>query len=156
MTTEEKLNKPTVHMSYANYRTDIKLAHRVQLEGWPKHVKFAPPSTIGSKAHIILLLDALKEGECIWVSLTPEEVSELKTELKNEAQRKPRATRKDKGGTHKTQKGKRKRNDENEDPNHNDPPRKKAKRTRKKTQLPPRRPETPSPIDSSDDDIDGV
>ncbi len=103
-TTEIKLNKPTAHMSYANYDADIRLCHRVQLRGWPNSVKFAPPATITAKADILLLLDSLKEGECIWVTMTTQEVTDLKTQLKNGAQRKPRATRKDKGGTHKTQK----------------------------------------------------
>lgn len=107
---------------------------------------------------MLLLLDALKEGNCIWVSMTTQEIAHLKSELKDTSQRKTRAPRKDKGGTHNIQKGrKRKRNDENQDLNDDGPPAKKAKVRRKKVvQLPPQRLETPPPVDSSNDDSDGV
>lgn len=133
-------------MSYANYDSDIKLVHHVQLRGWPESIKFAPPATITAKRDVLLLRDTLKEGECIWVSMTTQEVGDLRNKLKDGGQRKPRATRKDKGGTHKVCKEKRKKNDENE-PDHEGRPAKR-KRTRK-TQLPPQRPPTP-PGDSSD------
>lgn len=114
MTVGEKLNKPSVHMSYTNYDVDIKLAHHVRLRGWPKQVNFAPPSSITLKAKVLLLLDALKKGNCIWVSMTTQEIAHLKSELKDTSQRKTRGPRKDKGGTHNIQKGRKcKRNDEN-------------------------------------------
>lgn len=157
VTVEEKLNKPTVHMSYTNYDIDIKLTHCVQLRGWPTQVDFVPPSTITPKAKVLLLLDALKVGECIWVSMTTQQTASLKSELKERGQRKSRATRKDKGGTHNIQKGrKRKGNDENQDPNDSGPPTKKTKTARKKktTQLPPQRRKTSPLVDSSDNDDD--
>lgn len=153
----EKLNKSTIQMSYANYDTDIRLVHRVQLRGWPENIKFVPPSTITTKATILLLRDALRDGECIWVNMTTQQVNELKARLKEEGWKpKQRATRKDKGGTHNTKKGKRKRNDENEDPNQGSRPAKKAKtKGKKKSQLPPmQRAPTPSLDDISDSDED--
>lgn len=154
---EEKLNKPTVLMTYANYQTNIQLAHRVRLRNWPKKIKFAPPSTINIKAEVRLLLEALKDGECIWVSMTVEEVKILKNKLKEEGiQKKVRGTRKDKGGTHLVQKGKRKQTNENEDPSHDTRPVKKSKvKGKKKAQLPPRR-ATPLLDDTSDSDNDGL
>lgn len=145
-------------MSYVNYKTDIQLTYHVRLRGWPKNVKFAPPSTIGAKGHVRLLLDALRDGECVWVSMSTEEVKSMKDSLKEGGvQKKVRATRKDKGGTHKVQDGKRKKNNENADPTSDGRPAKRSKgKGGKKAQLPPQRPATPLFGEASDTDNSDV
>jgi hypothetical protein len=61
--------------------------------------------------NITLLLQALKVGECTWVSMTAQEINDLKAELKDKLAKK-RASRSDIGGTHKKF-NKCKQNDEN-------------------------------------------
>lgn len=86
-----------------------------------------------------MLLQALKDGECTWVTMSSLEVSQLVQELKAR-EKKERAPRKDKGGTH-AKGGKRKRRDENDDPAvATKQPAKRARGRRKessKSQLPP-------------------
>jgi hypothetical protein len=108
---EEKLNKSDVQTSYSysKYNTDIHLIHWVQLCGWPARVAFQPPSRISSKSDIIILQQALKDGECVWVLMTAQEVNDLWVELKDKP-RKKQERRSDAGGTHKKS-GKCKRNE---------------------------------------------
>ena len=60
-------------MNYVNYDTSIVERYKVKLRGWPSGVKFTNPSEIGTMNEIRALRDALKNGECIWVSLSKRE-----------------------------------------------------------------------------------
>ena len=55
-------------MCYVNYEIDIVTKHKVELVGWPASIKFANPSEIGTIEDIRKLRQALKVGECKWIS----------------------------------------------------------------------------------------
>jgi hypothetical protein len=80
----------------------IVLGLRVKLVGWPKAVRFAKPSSIGSVVDTCMLHDALKSGECHWIKLTTRQVDDHCKELENheaegETIGKPRKKRSDAG-----------------------------------------------------------
>ncbi|KAJ3564062.1 hypothetical protein NP233_g8540 [Leucocoprinus birnbaumii] len=152
---EEKVGKSTIQMAYSRYDVEIRLAHCVELQGWPTGVPFTSPSSISSKGHIMLLHDALRDGDCVWASMSTQAVADLKKHLQeNGTLTKKHATRKDKGGTHaKQQQSKQKATDENQDPSEGiPPPQKKHRAQGLKAQLLPLQMTQPTVSDGSESD----
>ncbi|KAF9439465.1 hypothetical protein P691DRAFT_786547, partial [Macrolepiota fuliginosa MF-IS2] len=105
-----------LRMSYGKFDTNIQLAHKVQICGWPTSVKFISPYEVTVISDVCLLHNALKGGECGWVEMSTHEHNDLKQMLKGKAST-------EKG----TKKRKRGSNDENIDPSGR-PPTKKARK----------------------------
>ena len=106
-------------MNYVNYDTAIVGDLRRRLLGWPKDVKFANPSEIGTVGDIRKLRDCLKSGQCHWVKLTQSQVDEHMADMQNrrdagEIIGKQRKKRSDAGTTRKRKQ--RSENLENEEP----------------------------------------
>ncbi|KAH7905210.1 hypothetical protein BJ138DRAFT_1018023 [Hygrophoropsis aurantiaca] len=59
-----------VSMNYDNYDTAIVKNLHVKLVGWPKEVPFSSPSKIYTVGDMRTLRDALKYGDCHWVTLS--------------------------------------------------------------------------------------
>jgi hypothetical protein len=57
-------------MNYMNYETAIVEKYKVELVGWPPHIPFANPSTLGTMDAVRSLRSALQVGECKWVAQT--------------------------------------------------------------------------------------
>jgi hypothetical protein len=74
--TEMMLNKKNVTMNYINYDRAIVEKYKAKLVGWPKGLKFANPSAIGTVDDIRALRNALKTGECKWIALTKRQQAE--------------------------------------------------------------------------------
>jgi hypothetical protein len=55
-------------MCYVKYDRDIVSKHKVKIVGWPKAIKFANPSEIGTVDKIRKLCQALKVSKCKWVA----------------------------------------------------------------------------------------
>lgn len=96
-------------MSYIKYEHDIMLKLGVKLVGWPPGVPFASPSTIGTVGDVRVLREALKCGECHWVTLSRREREDHTAKLTAAAREgdptaRKRKQRSDKG-TKRTKKG---------------------------------------------------
>jgi len=136
-------------MNYFNYETAIVEALGQRLVGWPKTVKFANPSEIGTVNEIRMLRDYLKSGQCHWVKLTRSQVDEHIADLQSrreagETVGKPRKKRSDAGTSRKRKP--RSENQENEEPEAG-PSRKRTKKSRGKQK-------SAAVIESSDDSSD--
>ena len=55
-------------MCYVKYEQDIISKHKVELVGWPAAIKFSNPSEIGTVEEIRKLRQALKVGDCKWIT----------------------------------------------------------------------------------------
>ena len=164
-------------MCYVKYDRDIVSKHKVKIVGWPKAVKFANPSEIGTVDEIRKLCQALKVGECMWVAQSRRQQA-AHTEMlatrvaAGELVVKKRKQRSDKGKTRgkggeihekvvRDEKGGSAGNeDDNDDDNGGQPPKKKQKcvttaraRACAAKKLPPA-PKSKPFIDDSDDDDD--
>ncbi|KAH7917661.1 hypothetical protein BV22DRAFT_976618, partial [Leucogyrophana mollusca] len=89
-------------MNYDNYEITIMKNLGIKLVGWPADVRFMSPSKICTVMEIRALRDALKDGSCHWVTMTPSEIEEHKKSIETrrtagEKVGKPRAPRGDKG-----------------------------------------------------------
>lgn len=109
-------------MSYEKYISDIQLAHKVQLQGWPWETNLQTPYAINVISDVRLLHDALKAGKCFWVKMTSQEYDDLSHEQQRRA---PKTKKKGKG------KRKRRGNDENADPSKRLSTSQKARKSRK-------------------------
>ncbi|KAF7371985.1 hypothetical protein MVEN_00056500 [Mycena venus] len=69
MTKNQKLK-----MSYTNFNTDIKLAWKVKLVGWPDDIPFVKPSDLGSS-------DRVRSSQIHWVYLELDEIAELEADI---------------------------------------------------------------------------
>jgi len=85
-----------IAMSYANYDSVIRFAHKVELRGWPGSIRFATPLTITSLTEIKILRGALISGECAWVVMGRDEYAKVFEKVK-EKPTKGRATWSNKG-----------------------------------------------------------
>jgi len=63
-------------MVYTNFETSIKEKHGIDIKGWPESVPFTSPYKIGTVDEIRSLRDALRNGTCHWVKLTPRQCQE--------------------------------------------------------------------------------
>ncbi|KAH7904911.1 hypothetical protein BJ138DRAFT_1118963 [Hygrophoropsis aurantiaca] len=91
-----------VSMNYDNYDTVIVKNLHIKLVGWPKDVPFSSPSKIYTIAEMRTLRDALKYGDCHWVTLSAKEVAKHSKSLTTHCQAgetigKPRAPHFDRG-----------------------------------------------------------
>lgn len=78
-------NNKKIGMEYVNYdkmMQDLKVA----LLGWPKTVKFANPSTIGTVGELKVLRDDLKSGKCHWQKQSVGQLAARKAELEAQGQ----------------------------------------------------------------------
>ncbi|KAJ6511742.1 hypothetical protein DFH09DRAFT_1333628 [Mycena vulgaris] len=63
-----------IHMDYLHHEESIVLKHSVELVGWSCD-RFVNPSKLSSALPVLQeLRDALKDGKCKWVKLTPEQL----------------------------------------------------------------------------------
>ncbi|KAJ6600156.1 hypothetical protein B0H10DRAFT_2322439 [Mycena sp. CBHHK59/15] len=68
-----EVSKKQLKMEYVHYREDIVVKHGLELIRWTAD-KFVSPSELSSSLHVLgKLRDALKEGTCKWVKLSPAE-----------------------------------------------------------------------------------
>ncbi|KAH7904899.1 hypothetical protein BJ138DRAFT_1018479 [Hygrophoropsis aurantiaca] len=91
-----------ISMNYDNYETAIMKTLHVKLIGWPKDVPFCSPWKIYTIAEMKTLRDALKYGDCYWVTMSAREVADHTKSLTARSQAgetigKPRAARSDRG-----------------------------------------------------------
>jgi hypothetical protein len=103
MTKNKKLK---IKMSYANFDTDIKMAWKVKLVGWPDDIPFVKPSELGSGDRVRRICSMVRSSQIHWVYLGLDEIAELEADIERRRAagtlhkaRKPRA---DKGGKHKS------------------------------------------------------
>ncbi|KAF7372152.1 hypothetical protein MVEN_00074200 [Mycena venus] len=64
MTKNQKLK-----MSYTNFNTDIKLAWKVKLVGWPDDIPFVKPSDLGSSDRVRRICSMVRSSQIHWVYL---------------------------------------------------------------------------------------
>lgn len=145
--TERSLGNKKVKMNYFNYETAIVEVLGQRLVGWPKTVKFANPSEIGTVNEIRMLRDHLKSGQCHWVKLTRSQLDEHIADLRSrreagETVGKPRKKRSDAGTSRKHKRPS--ENQENEAPE-SGPSRKRTKKSQGKHK-------STAIIESSDDE----
>ena len=76
-TLRENKYKAKVTMNYENYEGKIVERYGVALQGWPCG-EIRNPSKVGSHQEVTKLLEALKSGECRWVTLSDEEIAQRK------------------------------------------------------------------------------
>ncbi|KAF7967193.1 hypothetical protein HWV62_35594 [Athelia sp. TMB] len=91
-------NNRKLEMEYVNYEKMVQVL-KVALIGWPKTVKFASPSLIGTVGEMKVLRDNLKSGKCHWQKQTAAQLVARLTELEANGQTltKKRKTRSDAG-----------------------------------------------------------
>ncbi|KAJ6612564.1 hypothetical protein B0H10DRAFT_1952250 [Mycena sp. CBHHK59/15] len=72
--------KEKIQMQYVHYREDIVLIQGIELIGWTAD-KFMSPSGLSSLLTVLTTLrDVLKNGDCKWVKLEPEDLKARKAE----------------------------------------------------------------------------
>jgi hypothetical protein len=91
---ESLVKRRDILMSYRYYKVDICARWKVKLRGWPRGVDFVAPGHIGKMHEIRILHEVLSSGECRWVPMSPLEISELASELKENPVVKTRKSRK--------------------------------------------------------------
>ncbi|KAF7359987.1 hypothetical protein MVEN_00725700 [Mycena venus] len=108
-------------MSYTNFDTDIKLAWKVKLVGWPDDIPFVKPSDLGSSDRVRRICSMVRSSQIHWVYLELDEIAELEADIERRRAagtlhkaRKPRA---DKGKKHKST---RRHRDDDEDGDEDD------------------------------------
>lgn len=88
------MKRRDVLMSYRYYDTDIRARWKVELRRWPSSVRFVAPGNISIMHEIHTLHGALSSGECKWVQMSPAQVGELANQLKETPVVKTRKPRK--------------------------------------------------------------
>lgn len=113
----------TLKMSYAQYDTDIKLAWKVKIVGWPEGIPFVKPSELGSNDRVRRICSAVRSGQIRWVYMELEEIRELEADIerrREEGTLNPRKERADKGKRHKSSRRRRADEDEEDDEGNNE------------------------------------
>ncbi|KAG2145705.1 hypothetical protein BD769DRAFT_1660813 [Suillus cothurnatus] len=73
---KNNLASKKIPMNYDNYEKNIVEVYAVAMNGWTYEKSVCNPGKIGRREHLIKLLDALVKGECSWVVLSEDELSE--------------------------------------------------------------------------------
>lgn len=73
---KNRLASKKIKMNYENYEKNIVEVYAVAINGWTYEKSVCNPGKIGRREHLIKLLDALVKGECSWVVLSDDELSE--------------------------------------------------------------------------------
>jgi hypothetical protein len=139
-----------VTMNYVNYEAAVVKTYKVKLVGWT-FKKFISPANINTLHDIRALRDALKNGGCHWVPLSPQELKEHVAHVderreSGEVVGRKRKERSDKGIPRKKR---RVVNDENNPSSTSQPTTKKGKTQRLAKSIPPK---SKAFIDDDDDD----
>ncbi|KAJ7623121.1 hypothetical protein DFH06DRAFT_965182, partial [Mycena polygramma] len=80
----EITGKPDIRMDYVYNEESIVLKYGVQLIGWSCK-RFVNPSELSSSVSVLTTVrDALRDGDCKWVKLTPTERKECKAQWKED------------------------------------------------------------------------
>jgi hypothetical protein len=73
---KNNLASKKIPMNYDNYEKNIVEVYAVAINRWTYEKSVCNPGKIGRREHLIKLLDALVKGECSWVVLSEDELSE--------------------------------------------------------------------------------
>ena len=89
-------------MSYDNYGSRIVAKFHVRIVGWPASVPCGNPSRLTKPDEVRVLLNAWTKKTARWEALDDTQYEEWLAQHAEEAEGKPRKTRKDKGVERKT------------------------------------------------------